>query len=261
MSQNSPWKGGMERRFTCGSPLFPVSHRSKFTPCEVNSPVLPCCITWQSLGKPDPTPIGFIWAGEQWEEAKSLGLSLHKQDHLGPHRDDCHSNTSGRESRRRVRLRESEEEDKKVWCTIAFIFRWLKSRGNRNYVSILRTLAFLSWFLRKLMLEAIASNITSGTDTTPCLPQIPSTNDWFISKGHRPPYRPSYILPLQNRQPETVSVMTFGYSWRDSESLCHSVETGSQERRRELQKLPWRIMWKSTARTIQLRNTLPFFFL
>lgn len=86
MSQYSPWKEGMERRFTAGLPLSPVFHRSKFTPCGINSPVLPCCLTqvlWQSLEKPDPTPIGYIWVGEQWEEPKSLGLSFYKGDHLG----------------------------------------------------------------------------------------------------------------------------------------------------------------------------------
>lgn len=69
-----------------------------------------------------------------------------------------------------------------------------KSPGNGNYISILKTLAFMSWFLRKLMLEAIASNKTSRADTASCLPQIPSTNDWFILQGHRPPYIPAYPL-------------------------------------------------------------------
>lgn len=74
------------RNLPANSPLPLVSYRSKFTPCGMNSPAHPCCTTWvlrESLGKLDPTPIGYISIGEHWKESKGLGLSIQKGDHLG----------------------------------------------------------------------------------------------------------------------------------------------------------------------------------
>ena len=91
-----------------------------------------------------PHPLVVFELGNS-EKNQSLGLSLQKGDHLGPHRDDCHSNTSGRESRRQVRLRECEEGTE-----VGLMHNELvesideNSDGSGNHISILKTLAFLS---------------------------------------------------------------------------------------------------------------------
>lgn len=158
----------------------------------------------------------------------SLGLTFQQGGHLGPHRDDCRC----RGSRRQVRLSESKEEAKLglMHNELLHSIDW-DPEGSGNYISILKTLAFLSQFLRKLILEVLL--VTKHLEQTllvpypKCLPLMIGLNNkgTGLLTSHPMP------SPHQNRHSETVPVKTSGYSWRDSVNLCHSMETGSQEGR------------------------------
>lgn len=60
---------------------------------------------------PHPEVVFELGYGERSQES---GLQAQEKDHLGLYRDDCHGNTNNRRSRRQMRLRQSEEEDKMV---------------------------------------------------------------------------------------------------------------------------------------------------
>lgn len=180
---NTLWKGKWRGNLPAGSPLSPVSHRSKFTPGELTHLHFPVMSPefsdshWANQLLQPLVVFEFV-DGERGQSRPHLPA----RGPLGPTQRWLPLQHKWQGIQRRVRLRESEEEAKLGLMHNEFLHStdW-DPEGSGNYISILKTLAFLSQFLRKLILEVLL--VTKHLEQTllvpypECLPLLIGLNN------------------------------------------------------------------------------------